>query len=104
MTAVKVKQRSRNKVKLNTRSKVELSSRKVKHAPAIVKLPRVEHEDWKILKTFVGIKFNDHEKKRLWPFVAFDHINKDGYRIARRANLGTFIKGALWEKIERMKK
>jgi len=90
------------KVKLGPRSQVKPgpgdAGLKVKLPPDSVDQAA---EDWKILKTFVGVKFNDAEKRRLWPAVAPDHVDLFGHRMQKRANLGTFIKQAIWEKIER---
>ncbi len=67
--------------------------------------PEPVDEGWKYLRTFVGIKFNDREKARLWPAVKkqFVETNEKGKQVPKgyRPNLGTFIKAALWEKIER---
>jgi hypothetical protein len=49
-------------------------------------------EDWKRITDFVGIKFNDAEKKMLWPLVKEMFINPDGSKKTSRPNLGTFIK------------
>jgi hypothetical protein len=86
--AAKVKLKPWTKVKPGTRAEVKLP-------------PDPAAEDWKILKTFVGVKFNDREKQRLWPAVAPDHVDLFGHRKAQRPNLGTFIKQAIWEKVER---
>lgn len=89
---------TQRRVKLQARSLVKLRAR----AGPEVK-PDPGAEDWKILRSFVGVKFNDAEKQRLWKAVAGDFVDPEGYRKARRPNLGTFIKKAIWEKIARQK-
>jgi hypothetical protein len=67
-------------------------------------LPKAD-EGWKYLSNFVGLKFNDEEKMRLWPAVKDLYIYSDmkgnETRIHRRADLGTFIKIALFERVDR---
>ena len=87
MTAVKVKQRSWTKVKLK--------SIKVKQS--------LDAEDWKILKTFVGLKFNHKEKQKLWPFVKDLYVDDLGNRKLERPNLGRLIKRILWSHFTKTK-
>lgn len=74
-----------------------MTSRKVKlRTGTKVKLHLKGKDDWKIIKTFNGLKFNDKEKKALWGIVKPLFSNPDGSRKSQRANLGSFIKETLW--------
>jgi hypothetical protein len=56
-----------------------------------------EDEGWKQIKSFVGLKLNDHEKRRLWPFVK--HLFKAGWR----PNLSGFLKETFFHHLEQRK-
>jgi hypothetical protein len=62
------------------------------------KLNRARAEDWKILKSFIGLKLNDAEKVKLWPAVRHLYLKK-GKISKERANIGTWIKEAMMEKV-----
>lgn len=86
MTSKEVKQWSKDQVK----------------PPSIVESLTIgaDEEGWKYLQSFVGVKFNDAEKRRLWPHVKNEFQDLFGKRRKQRPNLSTLIKKALWAYLE----
>ena len=67
--------------------------------------PHPEDEGWKRLKSFVGLKFSNAEKVRLWKHVKELYVYQadiEGPERERhtRPNLGTFIKNTLFRALE----